>query len=178
MLITQRPIADVKPYHRNPRRNQESVKAVADSIRRFGWTQPIVVDRDGVIIAGHTRYAAAKRLNLEHAPTLTVDLTPEQAKAYRIADNATADLSTWDYDALTAELADLETAGYPTANTALDEDTLDTLLNQRAPEQTGKARSGYAEQYGLVITCKDAREQQKVYESLTAAGHRCRVVNT
>ena len=102
------PIKKVKPYDRNPRRNDNAVDAVAASIREFGFRQPIVVDRDGVIIVGHTRLKAAKKLGMKEVPVLVADdLTEEQVKAYRLADNKTADLSEWDEELLGSELFDL-----------------------------------------------------------------------
>ena len=86
-----------------------SFEYVAESIRQFGWKQPIVIDRDGVIIAGHTRYKAAHRLGLTKVPCLIAeDLTPEQVKAYRLADNKVSEISDWDFDALASELDSLE----------------------------------------------------------------------
>lgn len=100
------PIKKVKPYDRNPRRNDNAVDAVAASIREFGFRQPIVVDRDGVIIVGHTRLKAAKKLGMKEVPVLVADdLTEEQVKAYRLADNKTGELAGWDFAALEEELA-------------------------------------------------------------------------
>lgn len=97
MKIEWWPIERVKPYDRNPRRNDKGVKAIASSIEQFGWRQPIVVDGQGVIICGHARLKAAQKLGLEKVPVhVASDLSPEQAKAYRIADNKTAELSDWD----------------------------------------------------------------------------------
>lgn len=98
-------IADVKPYENNPRNNDDSVKRVAESIKQFGFKQPIVVDKDGVIVAGHTRLRAAKRLKMKEVPVIVADdLTEEQAKAYRLADNKVGELSTWDIEKLESEL--------------------------------------------------------------------------
>lgn len=102
------PIKSIRPYEKNPRRNDEAVDAVAASIREFGWQQPIVVDRDGVIIAGHTRYKAAKKLKCDTVPVVVAEnLTDEQVKAYRLADNKTGELAGWDFSALEEELAGL-----------------------------------------------------------------------
>lgn len=99
------PIDRPKPYEQNPRRNDAAVEKVAASIREFGWDSAIVVDRDGVIIAGHTRLKAAKRLGLAEVPVIVrADLTPEQAAALRLADNKTAELAEWDEPILAAEL--------------------------------------------------------------------------
>lgn len=103
------PIDDVKPYPNNPRNNDDAVEYVANSIREFGWQQPIVVDTDGTIIAGHTRLKAAKRLGMDTVPVVVADnLTPAQVNAYRLADNKVAEAATWDMEALSVELEGLE----------------------------------------------------------------------
>lgn len=102
------PIKSIRPYEKNPRRNDEAVDAVAASIKEFGWQQPIVVDKDGVIIAGHTRYKAAKKLKCDTVPVVVADdLTEDQVKAYRLADNKTGELAEWDMPMLNEELDDL-----------------------------------------------------------------------
>ena len=111
MKIEMRPLAEIKPYESNPRINDDAVAAVAESIRQFGFRQPIVVDEAGVVIAGHTRLKAAERLGLEQVPVhVAIGLTPEQVRAYRIADNRTAELAEWDMDLLSAELLGLTDA--------------------------------------------------------------------
>lgn len=100
---------DVKPYENNPRINDGAVEATANSIKQFGWKQPIVVDKEGVIIVGHTRLKAAKKLGMEEVPVLVAkDLTFEQADAYRLADNKTGEISEWDMDMLGDELSQIE----------------------------------------------------------------------
>jgi DNA modification methylase len=109
MKVESWKISDVKLYPGNPRQNDAAVDAVAESIRQFGFRQPIVVDGDGVIICGHTRYRAALKLGLTEVPVhVARDLTPEQIRAYRIADNKTADLATWDFELLPIELSALQ----------------------------------------------------------------------
>ena len=94
--VELRKIEQVKPYERNPRINDSAVDAVAESLRQFGFRQPIVVDADGVIICGHTRWKAAQKLGLAKVPVhVATDLTPDQVRAYRIADNKTGELSTY-----------------------------------------------------------------------------------
>lgn len=106
-IITM-PIGEVKPYLNNPRVNRDAVEKVAASLRSFGWRQPIVVDKDHVIIAGHTRLEAAKSLRYKEVPVLVADdLTEEQVRAYRLADNKTAEFSLWDLDKLDEELAEI-----------------------------------------------------------------------
>jgi DNA modification methylase len=102
-------IERIKPYSNNPRVNDQAVEAVAASIREFGFRQPIVVDETGTIIVGHTRYEAALLLGMEKVPVhVAKDLTPAQIKAYRLADNKTAEIADWDHDRLVEELLELE----------------------------------------------------------------------
>src|SRR5439155_13773349 len=109
MKVELRPITSIRPYENNPRINDQAVDAVAASIREFGFRQPIVIDEAGVIVVGHTRYKAALKLGLKKVPVIVAkDLTPEKIKAYRIADNKTADLSDWNYDLLPIELSELQ----------------------------------------------------------------------
>lgn len=97
MKVKDVPICDIRPYENNPRDNDDAVDLVANSIREFGFKQPIVVDADGTIIAGHTRYRAARSLGLATVPAVYADdLTPGQVNAYRLADNKVAEAATWD----------------------------------------------------------------------------------
>lgn len=113
MKIEQWDIDRVRPYEKNPRRNDKAVAAVAESIREFGFRQPIVVDSDGVIVVGHTRYKAALKLGLKTVPVhVAADLTPQQARAYRLADNRTAENAEWDVDLLPIELGELRDEGF------------------------------------------------------------------
>ena len=129
------PISEHQPYANNPRHNDAAVDAVAASIREFGFRQPIVVDEEGVIIVGHTRYKAALKLGLEEVPVhVAVGLTPAQAKAYRIADNQTATLSDWDDDKLPLELADLQEMDFDLNLTGFSADELHRLLDSAPTE--------------------------------------------
>jgi hypothetical protein len=103
------PIDVVKPSPDNPRKiGAAAVDVVAKSLKEFGWQQPLVVDTDHVVIAGHTRLLAAKKLGLKQVPVVVADhLTPQQVKAYRIADNRSGDFTAWDFTALTQQLDDL-----------------------------------------------------------------------
>ena len=102
------PIADVKPYPNNPRDNAKAVPAVAASIERFGFRNPILVDADGVIIEGHTRRLAALKLGMEEVPVVyATDLTPEEVDALRVIDNKTSELADWNFDLLAEEMAKL-----------------------------------------------------------------------
>lgn len=102
------PIEEIKPYENNPRNNDEAVQYVAASIQEFGFRAPILLDQANVIIAGHTRYKAAKKLGMKQVPCIWVDdLTEEQVRAFRIADNKTAEMSEWDEDILGKEMAQI-----------------------------------------------------------------------
>ena len=129
MKVVQRPIDELKPYDKNPRQNDDAVSAVAESIREFGFRQPIVVDPDDVIICGHTRFRAAQQLELKKVPVhVATDLTPEQIRAYRIADNKTGELATWDMELLPIEIAELQDAGIDWSLLGFDADDLASLL--------------------------------------------------
>lgn len=105
MEIKMVSLTELKPYERNPRKNKKAIDAVAESIKEFGFKVPIVLDKDKVIVGGHTRYAAAKKLGLTEVPCVIADdLTDEQVKAFRLADNQVAEFSTWDEEKLAVEL--------------------------------------------------------------------------
>ena len=109
MLVEMRDIRTIQPYANNPRRNDHAVAAVAASIQAFGFRQPIVVDEAGIIVVGSTRYQAALQLGLEQVPVhVASGLTPAQVKAYRLADNKTAELAEWDDTLLVQEIAELQ----------------------------------------------------------------------
>lgn len=106
MEVIEKRLDELTPYENNPRVNEGAVEAVAESLKKFGWKQPLVVDRSGVIIVGHTRLKAAERLGWETAPVVIAeDLTEEEARAYRLADNKTAELADWNFQLLDEELA-------------------------------------------------------------------------
>src|SRR5665213_2015228 len=129
MHVELRPIESIRPYANNPRLNDAAVDAVAASLRAYGFRQPIVVDEEGVIIVGHTRYKAAVKLGMETVPVhVAVGLSPAQTKAYRIADNQTAALSQWDDDKLPLELADLQGMDFDLNLTGFSAEELQRLL--------------------------------------------------
>jgi DNA modification methylase len=135
MQVEMRPIAAVQPYENNPRHNDAAVDAVAASIREYGFRQPLVVDEDDVIIVGHTRYKAALKLGLTEVPVhVAVGLSPAQARAYRIADNQTATMSSWDDDKLPLELLGLQEMGFDLDLTGFSGDELLRLLGSDANE--------------------------------------------
>lgn len=109
--VVYKPLSEIHRYSGNPRNNENAVGPVAASIQAFGFLVPIVIDADGEIIAGDTRYQAAQMLGLEEVPTVSAeDLTPEEVRAFRLADNKTAELAVWDLPLLDAEMLDLSEA--------------------------------------------------------------------
>ncbi len=108
MLLTIMNIGDIIPYENNPRKNDKAVDAVAASIKEFGFKVPVVIDSENVIVCGHTRYKAAKKLKLKDIPCVVADdLTEEQIKAFRLADNKVGELAEWDFDLLAGELDEI-----------------------------------------------------------------------
>src|SRR5262245_51995159 len=125
LLVEMRAVESIKPYHNNPRLNDAAVDAVAASMKAFGVRQPLVVDEESVLIVGHTRLKAAIKLGLKEVPVhVAVGLTPEQARAYRIADNQTASLSGWDEAKLVEELTALNAADFNLDLTGFSADQL------------------------------------------------------
>lgn len=157
LLIEAAPIDSITPYERNPRRNAATIAKTAASIREFGWRQPIVVDEQRIVIVGHARLAAARSLGLTHVPVhVAVGLSPMQAKAYRLADNRTADESTWNDELLALELDDLAGGDFDLALTGFDaneimraiDDAVATGIDPAAewqgmPEYTHEAEPAY-----------------------------------
>jgi DNA modification methylase len=119
MIIKRIKPSKLIPYENNPRNNEDAVDIVANSIKQFGFQNPILIDKNNVIVAGHTRHKAALKLGLDEVPCIRIEnLTPEQIRAYRIADNSTADVASWDSALLDLELADLKEFDF--ANFGLD----------------------------------------------------------
>ena len=113
MQIIQKKLADIVPYARNTKKHDETqIKNVAESIKQYGWVQPIVIDNDGTIVIGHCRALAAERLGIEEVPCVVVsDLTEEEINALRIVDNKTNE-SPWDFDLLSAELPEIDLSDF------------------------------------------------------------------
>ena len=165
MQIEMRKVSELIPYENNPRINDQAVDAVAASIKEFGFKVPVIVDRDDVVIAGHTRIKAARQLGMETVPTIKADdLTPEQVKAFRLADNMTAEKSKWDFERLYQELEELQKVDldFDMADFGFELDMLDdyTEIKEDEPEYVVpmKPKSKYGDIYLLEIIdcCADA----------------------
>ena len=147
MIIIEKKLDEIRPYEKNPRYNDEAVGPVAKSIQEFGFKVPIVIDKDGVIVAGHTRYKAAKKLKLETVPCVVAeDLTDEQIKAFRLADNKVGEIATWDDGLLTEELEsilniDMKDFGFNFEFPGDDEEAQEDDFDEPLPEEP-KAQLG------------------------------------
>lgn len=129
-------IDKIKPYENNPRNNDEAVDKVAESINEFGFKIPIIVDKDNIIIAGHTRYKAAKKLGLENIPVIKAeDLTEQQVKAFRIMDNKSSEFATWNYEALLIEMDSLKLDDYNLDFTGFELNELEQLEDKYIPKE-------------------------------------------
>ncbi len=185
MHIELWPINKPRPYAGNPRSiSLAAIRKVALSIEQFGFQQPLVVDSAGVLIVGHTRLLAAQQLGLTEAPVLVAnDLTDEQVRAYRIADNRTGEESDWDTEKLIQELEELGTINLDEM-TGFDNGELETLLQDAVSlsgedgPDLGATDNGfeYNEQYAVIVTCRNEAEQQATFEKLNTEGYTCKVV--
>jgi DNA modification methylase len=176
MRVVLSNLEDIKPYDKNPRSNDQAVAAVAASIREFGFRQPIVIDERSEIVVGETRYKAARQLGLKKVPVhVATGLTPAQIKAYRIADNKTAELADWDPELLTQELVDLRDLDFNLDLLGFSEDELQGLLDGDAsigltdpddvPEPPEEAITQPGDLYGLGshrLLCGDASKDADV----------------
>ena len=138
MQIIEKSITEIKPYEKNPRKNDEAVEYVANSIKEFGFKVPIVIDKNGVIVAGHTRYKAAQELGLKKLPCIIADdLTEQQIKAFRVADNKVGEFAEWDFDLLDEELdgifdIDMSEFGF---ELNLDDNEPQEIVEDEVPEE-------------------------------------------
>jgi len=175
MEIIQKSIEELIPYINNPRKNDAAVDKVAGSIKEFGFKVPIVVDKDNVIVAGHTRYKAAQKLNIDYVPCVVADdLTDQQIKAFRIADNKVSEFSEWD-----EELLQLELEGLDDIFTGFDEWELDSMAKIEEQEQEidqilhqQSIQIAPPQEY-IIVLAKDAEEFEEM-KSYFDLGQVCR----
>jgi len=173
MRIENHPPKDLRAYAANPRVNTQAVQGVARSIEAYGFRQPIVTNSEMIILAGHTRLEAAILLGLDSVPVLIVDdLTPEQAKGYRIADNKTHEASTWDWDLLKDELRELQASDFDLALTGFEELELKRILEDADLEDYSDEDS---QAFNVVVNLENEEQQRSCYEFLIREGYSCRV---
>ena len=165
MQIETRRLSDIKPYPNNPRKNDNAVDGVAESIKQCGYCAPIIVDENGIILAGHTRLKALKKLGWKEAEVVVRDgLSEEQKKKYRLLDNKTGEIALWDTELLQAELVDINFDGY---DFGFDMDTPGEVIEDEAPEvdeiKPPTAKLGDIWQLGRHrVMCGDSTDEQDV----------------
>jgi len=173
------PIDRLIPYARNPRTHSEAqIAQIAASIAEFGFTNPILVGSDGVIIAGHGRLAAAQKLGLETVPVVVLDhLTPSQRRALMIADNRIAENAGWDEELLRVELDELKEFGFDLELTGFDDKEISNLLDENN-DLSSYADQQVREQFLVLVECNDDFEQRNLIERLTDEGYVCRALTS
>lgn len=168
MEIIYKNINELIPYKNNPRLNDEAVEYVKNSIKEFGFKVPVVIDKDNVIIAGHTRIKASKELGIKDIPCIIADdLTEEQVKAFRLADNKVAEKSIWDYSKLDEELDSI---------LDIDMSMFDFNINTDDVEiERIDLSNKEFEKYEIIITCQNEIELEEKYNKLMKEGYECKI---
>ena len=176
MQIEQLKVGDLIPYVNNSRtHSNEQVMQVASSIKEFGFTNPILIDDDGGIIAGHGRLMAAKKLGLVEVPCIRLGhLSEAQRKAYVIADNKLALNSEWDNDLLKIELMQLDSIDFDLNLTGFDLSELANIFDPVTEEIELKEQT-YSETFNIIIECENEHNQESIYNELQEKGYKCQV---
>lgn len=172
LKIVYRKINDLTSYDNNPRLNDAAVDAVAKSIEEFGFKVPIVIDKDGVIVAGHTRLKAAKQLHIDEVPCIIADdLSDEELKAFRLADNKVSELVEWDFDKLDAELKNID---FDMSDFGFDFNTID--------EENDKFDDADTEYHDIndktiiAIEFDTEQELESAFQKLNDEGYNCQIL--
>jgi ParB-like chromosome segregation protein Spo0J len=171
MNIIEKKLKDLKEYENNPRHNEGAIDAVASSIKEFGFKVPIIIDGNGIIIAGHTRKKAAEKLGLKTVPCIVADdLTPEQARAFRLADNKVGELADWDFEKLEAELIAME-ADFNMEDFGFDM----SIFNDDAKEKEKRESIDFNESISVIVECENDEEAEKLFTQLSEGGYKCHI---
>ena len=166
MNIVEKKLSELQPYENNPRKNDTAVPYVAESIKRYGFKVPIIIDKDGVIVAGHTRYLASIELGLKTVPCIVADdLNEEQIKEFRLVDNKTSEFAGWDFDMLETELQELD----------FDAEVFGFEINIEDEDPADIKEVEYHENISVVIECDNDEEAEDVFMKLTEEGYKCRI---
>jgi ParB-like chromosome segregation protein Spo0J len=167
------------PYARNSRtHSEEQVSQIAASIKEFGFLNPIIIDGDNGIIAGHGRVMAAKKLGMTELPCVDAKhLSDAQRRAYVIADNKLALNAEWDYEMLKIELGDLEALDFDLSVIGFDDEETMKILGDGMEEVKAPTEDEYKEVYEVVVSCRDESEQEAIFQMMTAKGLKCRVLS-
>ena len=181
-VIVSRKVEDLIPYARNSRTHSDAqVAQIAASVREFGWTNPVLVDGENGIIAGHGRVLAARKLGMEEVPCIELaGLSDTQRRAYIIADNKLALNGGWDDELLALELGELNAADFDMALVGFDAGELSAAmgLDEELDGEAPKIDEGidYKEKFAIIVDCADEAEQQATFERLDSMGFTCKVL--
>ena len=176
--IESRLVADLIPYASNSRTHSDAqVAQIAASIKEFGWTNPILIDGDNTIIAGHGQLLAARKLGMEEVPVIVLDhLTKAQQRALVIADNQLALNAGWDMDMLKAEIEDLKLDDFDLGLLGFDDKFLDGIFDDELPKQQEAEEQNVDAVFEVAVTCSNEEEQERVFDMMTAEGFQCRIL--
>jgi ParB-like chromosome segregation protein Spo0J len=168
-------IDKIIPYARNSRtHSDEQVAQIAASIKEFGFTNPVLIDKDGGIIAGHGRVLAARKLGLKEVPCIRLGhLTETQKKAYVIADNKLALNAGWDVDLLCIEIKELALENFSLTTLGFDNQELAKMFDEESEKPL--IEETYSQVFNVIVECKDEQEQEKIFNRLDSEGYKCRV---
>ena len=167
MKIINKKIEELKPYENNPRFNDDAVEYVAKSIKEFGFKVPIVLDKNNVIVAGHTRYKASMELGLDEVPCIIADdLTEEQVNAFRLADNKVSEKADWNFELLDEELDKILN---------INMEDFDFIKQEEQEIIRTDLSNKEFEKYEIIIKCENELDLQKKYEKLTSEGYECTI---
>jgi len=176
-VIVRRKVEDLIPYARNSRTHSDAqVAQIAASVREFGWTNPVLVDGENGIIAGHGRVLAARKLGMEEVPCIELaGLSDTQRRAYIIADNKLALNSGWDNELLAIEFAEIAELGFDLELTGFSLDEIASIFDDSEQEDTVPTEQPYAEKFNIVVECESEEEQERIFNRLDSEGYKCRV---
>ena len=175
LTIAYKKIKELIPYCNNSRtHSDEQVLQIASSIKEFGFTNPVLIDGQGGIIAGHGRIMAAQKLKIDEVPTITLSgLSEAQKKAYIIADNKLALNSGWDDELLKIELEQLKELDFDLSLIGFDGTELANMFG--ASEEEELKEESYTEVFNIIVECANEADQEKVFNRLDTEGYKCRV---
>jgi len=177
LQIEYKKVNDIIPYVNNSRtHSDEQVTQVASSIKEFGFTNPILIDEQDGIIAGHGRLMAASKLGMEEVPTIVLGgLSEAQRKAYVIADNKLALNSAWDEELLKIELEKLDMLNFDLELLGFDERELASIFDPLAEEEIQLKEETYFEKFNIIVECDSEQNQEAIYNELQEKGYKCQV---
>ena len=175
MKIEMLPISELTAYANNANKHSDAqITLLRKSMNEYGWTQPVLVDADNVVIAGHGRIEAAMREGIPAAPVIRLaDLSEDQVRAYRLADNKLAEYAEWDRHLLASELESLLDVGFDLEMTGFDKKEMADLMVSMDDENAEIAET-VDPIHQVVVECADEAEQERAYELLVAEGFKCR----